>query len=486
MEQVIHERNRIVFIIFAAITLISGFLIISQHSSLVTLFIIFGFCAVFGILHWRKMMIRVLPYFLLVMNMATVATSAGEGGGSSLLTFALGGATLMVYPSVRLILLQGIVSLAAVNYFIAVKGVTYSAPDPGADILVSNFLLLMVYGLFTLVTQLNVKLFLRSEERTAEAERSRIATEDMLRQISEAVQTLQAFSHHLKENVRKTGDITQEVSTSFSEAARGVEQQAASVADINESLHHSNDGIQVVARSSQDMRSLSEHTASYTEQGSVQVRDLTQRMEHVDHVMEAITLSMDRLNEQSETIAAMLAEITDMANQTNLLALNAAIEASRAGEHGRGFAVVSSEVRKLAENSRQSAENISTIIQDIRQTTGTLTQQIGQGKGAIGESKQSVFRAKELFEQIQENTKKVVDQAADMQGRTQSVRDASVQIVDEVTSISGVTEQLSASVQQILASMDVQNHQVRDIVSSIGQLDELVTELTKLTSARTA
>ncbi len=160
-----------------------------------------------------------------------------------------------------------------------------------------------------------------------------------------------------------------EVATSQSEAAvataAGVEQMAVSVASV--------------ADSAEDVRKISNKSLGQTDKGCRGLSDMAARFSELEADVEAIASAVRQFVESTHAITAMTQQVGAIADQTNLLALNAAIEAARAGEHGRGFAVVADEVRKLAEQSRRHAGEIDAVTQQLGQQSGQLGETLERG-----------------------------------------------------------------------------------------------------------
>ncbi|MCZ8522641.1 MULTISPECIES: methyl-accepting chemotaxis protein [Paenibacillus] len=355
----------------------------------------------------------------------------------------------------------------------------FSVLNPVQFLVSGTFSFMIIVIVCITVVRLTEKMLRDIASRNREATEAKMKSEAMLQQVQDALTTLNGFNRQLQEKVAVTQKISREVNLGFSEVSQGIEAQAISVGDINELMKKSNEDIQDVARNSQTMRQLSSETGRVTVQGNEQIGDLTRKINQADSIVDTIYGDMQELNKENEQIGTILTTIQDMANQTNLLALNAAIEAARAGEHGRGFAVVSSEVRKLAENSSQSAVAITQILSSIRERTERLTGQVAGGKKALEDSIGSARQTEDLLRQIADNTHQVLQQAEEVEGKTTDIGKSSGEIVMEVTSISGVTEQSSAAAEEILASVEEQNAMMDQIVNSFKELEQLIADLNR-------
>jgi len=224
------------------------------------------------------------------------------------------------------------------------------------------------------------------------------------------------------------GSASEELSAITDQSSKNIFEQQSQTEQVATAMNEMSATVQEVSRNISDTAQAAQETDIETAEGRKMVEDAIQAIQALAGQIEGAAEVIHQLEQDSENINAVLDVIKDVAEQTNLLALNAAIEAARAGEHGRGFAVVADEVRTLAGRTQQSTEEINQVIEKL---------QIG--------SREAV----EVMETSRESAQSVVEQASNAGGSLSTISAAVVRINEMSTQIASAAEEQSVTTEEI-------------------------------------
>lgn len=299
----------------------------------------------------------------------------------------------------------------------------------------------------------------------------------LITQITTTSEQVAASAEQLTASSNETSKSTEQIAESMQAVAQGADQQVKSSVDSQTLVRDMSKGMQEIYENVQDVSGASVDASHNAESGIRVVNHTVEQMQTIQERSKTTSVLVNRLEGKSAEIGKIVSLITDVAEQTNLLALNAAIEAARAGEQGRGFAVVADEVRKLAEESSQSALQIRTIIAEIQEDIAASAEALQEGNIAIEEGTMLVQKAGESFSSIASAVKSVTLQVQDVYTAAKQVNANAQTVVSTSDQIAAISEDAAGYTQNIAASVEEQNASMEEITASANLLANMAEEL---------
>jgi methyl-accepting chemotaxis protein len=258
-------------------------------------------------------------------------------------------------------------------------------------------------------------------------------TRDSSNLVASAAQHLTSAAAHVVENATHQGEATSSVAASIEEFSASIDQVSDSAAEAERKAALSGDS--------------SRHAG-------VEVANAVAEIRLIEKVVSDASSQIESLGSQAEEISSIINAIKEVADQTNLLALNAAIEAARAGEQGRGFAVVADEVRKLAERTAHSAQEITSKIGSIQAQAKNSTHVMRKGNELVSQGVVLAEHAGDSMNQINESSASVVHAIGDISSVLREQKKASSEISRSVEQIAQMSEKSSGSVSEVFAAAE--------------------------------
>lgn len=305
-------------------------------------------------------------------------------------------------------------------------------------------------------------------------------TRKLLQQINGVSESVNGHSEELTQATDEVNAGSQQIAMTMQDLAAGSERQATSASELASIMGSFTTVVGEANENGEKIRGYSNWVLEMTNEGSKLMESSDRQMAKVNEIVYDAVEKVQGLDEQSQEISTLVSVIQDISAQTNLLALNAAIEAARAGEHGRGFAVVADEVRKLAEQVSVSVTEITGIVNSIQNESGIVAESLKAGYKEVELGESQIKTTGETFAGISSAISEMTNNIKTVSTNLSDIADQSQKMSSSIEEIAAISEESAAGVEQTSAAAQQTSSSMEEVAGSSEQLASLAEELNGL------
>lgn len=304
----------------------------------------------------------------------------------------------------------------------------------------------------------------------------------VIEQVSMNSSHVASSAEQLTASAEQTSQATDQIATSIQDIATGSDTQVQGANECSTAMKEMTIGIQQVAETSSSVSEAAIETNKEANLGNESLKKMIHQMNNINTAVEDSATVIRKLGDLSQEIGNIIGVITGISDQTNLLALNAAIEAARAGEHGKGFAVVADEVRKLAEQSKESADQIAELINQVQEDTTQAVSLMEVGTKEVVEGKIVVDETGKRFNMILTSIEQVTAQIQEVSAISEEMSASAEEVAASIEEMANIAQYSASNTQNVASASEEQLASMEEITSSASSLSKMAEELQALVS----
>ncbi|WP_276353880.1 methyl-accepting chemotaxis protein [Cohnella caldifontis] len=301
--------------------------------------------------------------------------------------------------------------------------------------------------------------------------------QNLIKALRDSTAELAAASIHLKQGAEENARVSSEVSKAVERVAAGSETQVAQSQEITAVMQETLDGLNQVASTTTGVSDSAQSTRVRAEEGSELMRTNSEEISQVETAFRSLQETVRGLNHKSEQVREVIGYISEVSNQTNLLALNAAIEAARAGEHGRGFAVVAGEIRKLADQTQQSAVQIGDTLEAMSGDIEKVAAMFEQSASQVFTTVEGMRGAEVSFREIVGSVTQLSGSLLEVAASVEQMTAGSASVLQSIQNIARITEETASFTEQVSAMTQQQLSSTEEMAKTADNLSTMASRL---------
>ena len=299
----------------------------------------------------------------------------------------------------------------------------------------------------------------------------------LIEMLSETSHHLASSSEQLSSSSEESSKASEHISETIQELAVGSETQMRLMESSSEGIRSVNETTGSITERAKKVAETAEQTSDVSAEGAKRISEVTTQMKSINNNVASLAQSIATLESRINEIGDITKVITDISSQTNLLALNAAIEAARAGEQGKGFAVVADEVRKLAEQTAGSAEQITNLISQIQTDSKNTSLSMTTAANDVDAGINIVQDAGEAFKKIEGSVNELVILVEEVSGSLNQLKEHTNTINASILEVNSMASEAAASTENVSAATEEQVASMQEIAASSTSLAQLASDL---------
>jgi methyl-accepting chemotaxis protein len=478
--QTLQRKNKIILMMLI-ISVVLGVIVEISLGKAIELILAIGIggfllCGSIGFLHLQKKLTKQIGYIAIVglaLILGSIILISPSENNLSLIYFLL--ISSAFYMNLAIFGIGTILGISLLIFAFALNGSIYSSD-------LTTYLLL--FSLSFIVLLLQTKVMGRLEKDLGDLKAD---AENKLKQEAGQREILEKNSRVIADNMELVKSQTElekqtieEFNVTIQEITEGTQSQRKSISDIMQAIESTAKQVVSMNERVQQINSFTNSMTDKIEEGSTQSQGLSTQMQEFKQVIEVMKNNMNQLSNNIESSLTAIVAIQGITDQTNLLALNASIEAARAGEAGKGFSVVADEIRKLAENSRETAEQISAMLNQVHENNQETQTQMDTVSERMDENIDGTLKNRTIFQTIQDSIIQLQQEIQTFTLVAGSIDNDTGNIEKAVNEFASVVEEASASLVEISASVQKQTENKEQLHLLVQETNSATQNLSSL------